>query len=48
MTFLEMCQAVVSEGGISNDVAPTTVPGQVVQLARVVIWVCRAWVEIQG
>ena len=47
MTFLEMCQAVVSEGGISNDVAPTTVTGQVDQLARVVNWVSRAWVEIQ-
>lgn len=47
MTFLELCQAVISEGGISNDDALTTVTGQSDMLGRVVNWVSRAWVEIQ-
>lgn len=47
MTYLEMCQAVVREGRISNDVAPTTVIGQVGTLASVVHWVASEWVDIQ-
>jgi hypothetical protein len=45
MTFLEMCQMVASDCGISGSIA--SVVGRVGDHGRVVSWVNRAWFEIQ-
>ena len=47
MTYLELCQRVRQESGISG-VGPTTVAGQQGQLSKIVEWVKAAWLEIQN
>jgi hypothetical protein len=46
MTFLELCQALRQEAGISGN-GPSTVAGQSGELKRVIDWVSRSWEEIQ-
>lgn len=46
MTFLELCQEVAREAGISGEVVSTT--GQVGEAQRVVRWVARAYKYIQN
>ena len=46
MTFLELCQTLRRECGISGS-GPTTVVGQTGEYQRVVNWVAQAWREIQ-
>lgn len=46
MNFLELCQAVRREAGISGN-GPTSVVNQQGEYARIVNWVKNAWQEIQ-
>lgn len=46
MNFLELCQRVREEAGISGS-GPTTVSGQQGQLLKIVQWVRSAWNDIQ-
>ena len=46
MNFLEMCQRVREEAGVSG-VGPTSVVGQQGQLQKIVGWVASAWIELQ-
>lgn len=45
MTFLELCQKLVSECGISGSIA--SVADQTGEMANVVQWINDAWVDIQ-
>jgi len=47
MTFLEMCQALRQESGISG-VGPTTTVGQTGQSAKIVTWIIDAWTDFQS
>lgn len=46
MNFLELCQRVRQESGISGT-GPSTVVGQQGQLAKIIEWVKSSWLEIQ-
>lgn len=51
MTFLELCQDFAEEAGVNgtqNGTVPTSVAGQTGELRRVVKWVQKAWLDIQG
>lgn len=49
MTFLQMCQRVARECGVStNTTVPSTVTSQTGILADIVNWVATAWEEIQA
>lgn len=48
MTLLELCQAVVEEGGISGLTEFETAQNQTGEAGRVVKWVKRAWLAIQN
>lgn len=45
-TFLEICQQLASDAGISGEITSTV--GQTGEFARVVNWVARATTEIEG
>jgi hypothetical protein len=45
-TFLDLCQQLVSDAGISGNI--TNTEGQVGELGRVVNWVSRATTEVEG
>ncbi len=48
MNFLELCQALVRESGMSGqDTLPTTVVDQAQQMRLVVDWIARADIQIQ-
>ncbi|MBQ1784633.1 MAG: hypothetical protein II007_13385 [Gammaproteobacteria bacterium] len=46
MNFLQLCQAVVREAGLSGN-GPATVVNQTGMLGRIVAWVADAWADIQ-
>lgn len=46
-TFLELCQDLAEEAGISDGTTPTAVTGQTGELKRVVGWIARAYREVQ-
>lgn len=46
MNFLQLCQAVVMEAGLSGN-GPATVVNQTGILGRIVAWVADAWADIQ-
>lgn len=46
MTFLEICQRVRQDAGISGE-GPTSVTGQIGILSKVVVWVSKAILDIQ-
>jgi len=46
MTFLELCQSLRQESGISGT-GPTTTEGQVGQSAKIVTWINDAWADLQ-
>ena len=46
MNYLELCQRARQEAGISGS-GPTTVTGQIGQLAKIVDWVATAWTDVQ-
>lgn len=51
MTFLQLCQRLAQETGVSSNSLtplPTTTVGQTGELRRIVDWVARAWLDIQG
>lgn len=51
MTFLELCQDYAREAGIKgteNGNVPASVSGQFGELARIVGWVKKAWLDVQG
>ncbi len=47
MNYLELCQRVRQESGISGT-GPTTVIGQQGQLGKIIEWVRAAWYEVQN
>ncbi len=50
-TFLDLCQDVARECGVSNSqsaAVPTAVASQTGELGRIVQWTARAWRDIQG
>lgn len=48
-TYLELCQKVAREGGITNALnQPSSVTGQTGKLAEVVSWTAEAWNRIQN
>lgn len=47
MNFLQLCQRVRSESGVSSG-GPAAVEGQTGMLARLVTWVAEEWVSLQG
>jgi hypothetical protein len=47
MTFLELCQRVRSESGVSSG-GPASVENQSGMLGRIVTWVSEEWSELQG
>jgi len=47
MTFLELCQDVRREAGISGS-GPSSVTGQIGEMDRIVNWVKRAWNDVQN
>lgn len=47
MNFLDLCQRLVQESGISDD-GPATVTGQTGDFGRMVNWINDAWLKIQS
>lgn len=48
MNFLDLCNALATEGGVGGSAGPTSVVSQVGEQARMVRWIRQAWLDLQG